>query len=166
VRQSPKGHGPEDLRIAVVALMSPVRPERAKVVFLGDGECDGTALQAPLSKVGWSYVCRPAMRTTAPWEGETFRLDVVGACIQPGRLLELKEVSLTRAAYGPVMVLCGWATGSQEPLYLVSHLATAAEACRWYPKRFRIETLFADQKSRGFPIHQSHISDPQRLSRL
>jgi hypothetical protein len=35
-----------------------------------------------------------------------------------------------------------------------------------YQKRFRIETFFSDQKSRGFHIHQSHISDPQRLSRL
>jgi len=35
-----------------------------------------------------------------------------------------------------------------------------------YQKRFRIETFFSDQKSRGFHIHKSHISDPRRLSRL
>ena len=35
VRQSPKGHCPEALHIAMVELMSPVLPERAKVVFLG-----------------------------------------------------------------------------------------------------------------------------------
>jgi Transposase DDE domain len=64
------------------------------------------------------------------------------------------------------MGLCGWAKGDHEPRYLVSNLATAEEACRWYQKRFRIETFFADQKRRGFHIHQSHISDPQRLSRL
>jgi Transposase DDE domain len=166
VRHSPKGHCPEELHSAVVELMSTVLPERAKVVFLGDGEFDGTALQAPLRKVGWSYVCRTAMSTIATWEGETCRLDVLGACIQPGRLIELKEVSSTREAYGPVMVLCGWATGYHEPLYLVSNLATAEEACHLYQKRFRIETFFSDQKSRGFQIHTSHISDPQRLSRL
>jgi hypothetical protein len=60
----------------VVELMSTVLPERATVVFLGDGEFDGTALHATLSEVGWSYVCRTAMSTTATWEGETFRLDV------------------------------------------------------------------------------------------
>src|SRR5436309_6438702 len=42
----------------------------------------------------------------------------------------------------------------------------AEEACRYYQKRFRIETFFSDQKSRGFHLHKSHISDPQRLSRL
>jgi Transposase DDE domain len=65
-----------------------------------------------------------------------------------------------------VMVLSCWAKGYHEPLYLVSNLATAEEACRYYQKRFRIETFFSDQKSRGFHIHKSHIADPQRLSRF
>jgi hypothetical protein len=40
------------------------------------------------------------------------------------------------------------------------------EACYWYGKRYRIETFFSDQKSRGFYLNKSHISDPVRLSRL
>jgi len=76
VRHSPKGHCPADLHIAVVALMGTGIPAGAKVVLLGDGECDGTALQARLSQMGWSYVCCTALRTTATWEGEPFRLDV------------------------------------------------------------------------------------------
>jgi len=80
--------------------------------------------------------------------------------------MELKEVYVTREVYGPLMVRCCWAKGYHEPLYLVSNLATAEEACRVYHKRFRIETFFSDQQSRGFHIHQSPISDPQRLSRL
>jgi hypothetical protein len=35
-----------------------------------------------------------------------------------------------------------------------------------YKKRAQIETLFSDQKSRGFQIHKSHLSEPKRLSRL
>ena len=166
VRQSPKGHCPEALHIAVVDLMGTVIPAGAKVVLLGDGECDGTALQATLNEAGWSYVCRTALSTTATWEGESFRLDALGTCLQPGKLIELKDVYITREAYGPIMVLCCWAKGYHEPLYLVSNMATAEEACRLYEKRFRIETFFSDQKSRGFHIHQSHMSDVHRLSRL
>ena len=150
----------------MVELVSTVIPQGAKVVFLGDEEFDGTALQAKLSAVGWSYVCRTAMSTTAPWAGESFRLDVLGTCLRPGRLIALPEAYVTQEAYGPIMVLCGWAKGDQEPLYLVSNVATAEEACCWYQKRFRIETFFSDQKSRGCHLHTSHISDPQRLSRL
>jgi hypothetical protein len=166
VRHAPKGHFPEDLHIAVVALMREVIPAGAKVVFLGDGEFDGTALQATLNEAGWSYACRTALSTVATWEGETFRLDTLGACSKPGTLIALQEVKFTRDAYGPVMVLSCWAKGYQDPLYLVSNMATAEDACRFYAKRFRIETFFSDQKSRGFHIHKSHMSDVQRLSRL
>ena len=75
VRQGPKGHGPEALHIAMVALLRTVIPEGAKVVLLGDGAFDGTALQATLHEAGWSYVCRTALSTTATWEGEPLRLD-------------------------------------------------------------------------------------------
>src|SRR5687767_814379 len=45
-------------------------------------------------------------------------------------------------------------------------MSGAEEAIRYYQKRFRIETFFSDQKSRGFNIQKSHLEDPQRLSRL
>jgi len=166
VRQGPKGHFPEDLHIAVVALMREVIPEGAQVVFLGDGEFDGTALQATLHEAGWSYTCRTALSPVATWEGTTFRLDTLGAWSKPGTRIALQEVKFTRSAYGPVMGLSCWAKGYQEPLYLVRNMDAAEEACRYDQKRFCIETFCSDQKSRGFHIHKSHISDPQRLSRL
>ena len=97
---------------------------------------------------------------TAAWEGETFRLDTLGACSKPGTLVALSEVWFTQANYGPIMLLCCWAKGYKEPLYLVTNMTTAEEACRMYSKRFRIETFFSDQKSRGFHLHQSHLADP------
>jgi hypothetical protein len=149
VRQAPKGHCPADLHIAVVELIREGIPEGSQVVFVGDGEFDGTALQATRHEAGWSYACRTAMSTVATWEGVPVRLDALGACIQPGSLIELKAVSITREAYGPIMVRCCWTKGYHEPLYLVSNLATAEEACRWYQKRFRLETFFfRPEKSR------------------
>src|SRR5215471_1779004 len=132
-------------------------PKGAQMVFLGDGEFDGTTLQATLNEAGWGYVCRTAQSTVATWEGETFRLATLGACSKPGTRVALQEVQVTRDAYGPVMVLSCWAKGYHEPLYLVSNMATAEEACRLYAKRFRIETFFSDQKSRGVHIYKSHM---------
>ena len=166
VRQGPKGHFPEDLHIALVELVSGLIPEGTQVVFLGDGACAGTRLQHTGEGAGWSYVCRTGCHRTAWWDGETFRLDTLGACSTPGTLVALSEVWFTRAEYGPIRLLCCWAKGCQAPLYLVTNMAAAEEACRLYSKGFRIETFFSDQKSRGFHLHQSHISDPQRLSRL
>jgi hypothetical protein len=53
VRQAPKGHFPEELHIALVELISGLIPAGAQVVLLGDGEFDGTALQATLNEAGW-----------------------------------------------------------------------------------------------------------------
>jgi hypothetical protein len=64
------------------------------------------------------------------------------------------------------MVLCCWAKGYVEPLYLVSNLSSAEEAIKYYQKRFRIETFFSDQKSRGFNIQKSHLEDSDRIFRL
>ena len=166
VRQCPKGHAPEALHIELVELVSELIPEGTKVVFLGDGEFDGIDLQDTMNDFGWFYACRTAKSTVATWEDVTFNLDLLGDSIKPGHLIELKEVQFTRDAYGPVMVLCCWAKGEIEPLYLVSNISLAEEAIKYYKKRFRIETFFSDQKSRGFNIQKSHLEDCQRLSRL
>jgi hypothetical protein len=166
VRQVPKGHFPEDFHINMVELVMSVIPEGTEVVFLGDGEFDGIDLQEVMNDSGWFYACRTAKSTVATWEGIQFNLDLLGSSIKPGMLIELKEVQFTRNAYGPVMVMCCWAKDEAEPLYLVSNLSLAEEAIKYYQKRFRIETFFSDQKSRGFNIQKSHLEDPQRLSRL
>src|SRR6266852_5385357 len=84
VRQGPKGHLPEDFHIALVELVSVLIPEGAQVVFLGDGAFYGTRLQQTVQDAGWSYVCRTGCHRTAWWDGETFRLDTLGACIKSG----------------------------------------------------------------------------------
>jgi len=92
VRQGPKGPCPEALHLALVKLIRACLPEGTQVVVLGEGEFDGTTLQATLNEAGWSYVCRTAQSTVATWEGESFRRDTLGACLQPGRRIALREV--------------------------------------------------------------------------
>ncbi len=166
VRKGKKGHFPEALHIALVKQVQESIPLGASVVLLGDGEFDGTGLQQTLTAAGWSYVCRTGCHMTASWQGETFRLDTLGTCLKPGRLVAFSEARFTEAAYGPIMLICCWAKGYKAPLYLVTNMAVAEEACRMYAKRFRIETFFSDQKSRGFHLHKSHLTDSNRLSRL
>jgi hypothetical protein len=166
VRPGKKGHFPEDLHIALVQQVHTLLPPGAQVVFLGDGEFDGTMLQHTLQEEGWSYVVRTGSHITVLWDGDRFRCETVASCIKPGTLVALRDACVTEAAYGPLLLLCCWAKGYKNPLYLVTNMASADEACRVYAKRFRIETFFSDQKSRGFQLHRSHLADPTRLSRL
>jgi hypothetical protein len=159
-----KGHFAEEMHIALVEQVQALMPREATVIFLGDGEFDGPGLQACLSDIGWSYVCRTARNIQIQSEGEWLTLGEV--YLERGQMVSLPEVTMTGQGYGPVMVLAWWARGQAEPLYLVTNLEVAAEACWWYRKRFTIETFFSDQKSRGFQVHRSHLAAPARLMRL
>jgi hypothetical protein len=139
-------------------------PEGCDVIFLGDGEFDGTTLQATVTAYGWEYVCRTAKNAQIDEESYQFSLQEVD--VQPGECIGLYDVSITHQAYGPVLVVAWWKAEYKEPIYLITNMSLLEEACYWYEKRFRIETFFSDQKSRGFNMHKSHISNPERLSRL
>jgi hypothetical protein len=159
-----KGHFPEAAHVQLLAQVYQMVPEGADVIFLGDGEFDGITLQATLDSYGWHYVCRTAKDIQLGVEGERFSFDEVG--VQPGECLGLPGVTFTLQDYGPVLAIAWWEKGYQDPLYLVTNLELAEEACYWYRRRYRIETFFSDQKSRGFNLHKSHISEPERLARL
>lgn len=164
VRAGKKGHFPETLHLELIEQLSLQVPPGSDVVCLGDGEFDGVALLNAIEQRGWEYVCRTAKNAVCFEDGDRFVLQDI--CPEPGRCVGLTGIAFTEAHYGPMQVVAWWETGYQEPIYLVTNLAVAEEACFWYRKRFRIETFFSDQKSRGFHLHKSHLSDPQRLARL
>ena len=140
-------------------------PEAASVVLLGDGEYDSVELLTWLTThTNWAWGMRTACDTQICTEGEWLTLSTLA--VHPGQRTAIPEVQFTRAAFGPVQTIVWWGRRFKEPLYLVTNLELADEACYWYRRRYRIETLFSDQKSRGFHIHQSHLSDPARLARL
>ena len=159
-----KGHFPEATHCALIAEVKPLIPAGAHVIFLGDGEFDGTDLQAKIAGYGWDYVCRTAT-TTLIWSGEA-RIHFGDMEVARDDAVVIEGAQVTAARYGPVLALAVWEAEQEAPLYLVSNLATAEEAIVWYHKRFRIETFFSDQKSRGFQLHKSHLSSPARMSRL
>jgi len=159
-----KGHFPEEAHVQLLEQVHQIMPEGADVIVLGDGEFDGTTLQDTIDDCGWEYVCRTAENIQLGAEGEKFSFQELG--VQPGECIGLPDVTFTLQDYGPVLAIAWWKAGYKEPIYLVTNMELVEEACHWYAKRFRIETFFSDQKSRGFNLHKSHISDPARLARL
>jgi DDE family transposase len=59
-----------------------------------------------------------------------------------------------------------WGARYKEPIDRVSNITSVQRACDWYRKRMHIETFFSDQKSRGFQLDRSHLSEPTRVQRL
>lgn len=159
-----KGHLAEAIHLNLIAEVSQIITYDCQVIFLGDGEFDGTRVQEALSNLGWDYVLRTAKNAVVNDDGDEFSLKEIS--LAPGQFVEMPDVELTRNYYGPVTVIIWWHRDYDKPIYLVTNMACSEEACAFYRKRFRIETFFSDQKSRGFNLHKSHQSNPERLKRL
>lgn len=164
VIEGEKGHFPTETHLAVVREVHARVPEIASVIFLGDGEFDSPELQAEVAGYAWEYACRTAQNIQFGTNAEWSRLADLG--VTRGQRVFRKDVLFTKAAYGPVMVIAWWGARYKEPIYLVSNMTSVQRACDWYRQRMHIETFFSDQKSRGFQLDRSHLSDPQRVHRL
>ena len=159
-----KGHLSEEVHLDLLTQLQAILPQNCQMVFLGDGEFDGVELQAALQTKGWRYVCRTAKNIQLFEDELPFSFDDL--CLQLDDQICIPNVGFTKEKYGPVMVIARWERGYSKPIYLVTNFELPDEAVYYYKKRFQIETFFSDQKSRGFFLHKSHLSDPQRLSNL
>jgi hypothetical protein len=165
VYKGKKGHASAETHISVLEAVLPLIPAGADVILLGDGEYDSVDMLAWVEQhTDWGIVARTASDTQVYSDGEWTSLAELG--VQPGSLISLLEVLFTRQSFGPTHVIAWWDQDYDDPLYLVTNLELAEEACYWYRRRYRIETLFSDKKSRGFQIDKSHLSNPARLARL
>ncbi len=164
VVQGAKGHFPQATHCALIAQIQPLIPPTAQVTVLGDGEFDGTALQAALRQLHWQYVCRTASNIVMTVYGKTRHIGDMAPT--RGELLAVRPAWMTAEQYGPVSILAIWEAAYTEPIYLVTNMPDLDAALAVYRKRAHIETFFSDQKSRGFHLHKSHLSDPTRLARL
>lgn len=159
-----KGHLPERLHLDLLSQLQTILPENCQAVFLGDGEFDGIELQAALQSLNLRYVCRTAKNTQLYEDDWLFSFSDL--CLRPGDQISIPNVGFTRQGYGPVTVIAWWERGYLEPIFLVTNFELSDEACYCYQKRFQIETFFSDEKSRGFYLHKSHLSVPERLCTL
>ncbi|HZO90303.1 MAG TPA: transposase [Chthonomonadaceae bacterium] len=141
-----------------------VIPTERPVIFLGNGEFNGVDLRDQIARLGWHFVCRVPKNTVFADAADWYSLSRFP--LQPGDRFELEDVFYTERGFGPLLLVAVWPEGQKEPLCLVSNLEFLDEALLWYKRRFTIETLFSDQKSRGFHLGHSHLGDPQRLERL
>jgi hypothetical protein len=164
VVQGQIGHFPQTSHCALLAQIQPLIPPGTEVTFLGDGEFDGTDLQALLRHYKWQDVCRTAPNLLMTVYGKQRPIgNMAPTC---GELLAVRPAWVTAAEYGPVSILAIWEATYDAPIYLVTNMADLAAALTAYRKRAHIETFFSDQKSRGFHIHKSHLRDPKRVARL
>ena len=81
------------------------------------------------------------------------------------RVDQMLVIPEARQMWGMELYLSGCYLGAGEYLILVS-AEYSMEPAKEYKNRWGIETLFGALKSRGFNLEDTHVQDPERLSRL
>jgi hypothetical protein len=167
VYKGKKGHSSAEKQLELLAQVQQLLPEGAKVILTGDAEFDGTELISWLqAQPNWEYACRTAKNSQvrASKGGEWHALaDIAPA---PGESRQLNHLYFTRQEVSSVNIAFIWNEQEADHLYLVSSAETLSQTREWYRRRFKIETLFADVKSRGFGLDKSGIRHPERMARF
>lgn len=163
--EAPKGHFPQSDHLLLLRRLADLIATLPAVrcVMLGDGEYDGSEWIKELQRLQFDYVLRTAKDTLlTDHDGETFQ----GKNLSVGRETYFFIPHCQTSSRIDTHFVVWHEVGFKEPVYLVTNLDLALLATGYYRKRFKIETLFKDFKSQGFHLHQSKLSDPEKIDRL
>lgn len=165
VYKGKKGHTTAQRHIDALNKVLPLLPANAKVILLGDAEYDTTEMLLWVKQQPrWDFVLRTSPQI---YVQEGSQSQPIGDYpLAKGQVFQQNQVGFTKDARVCLNLVGWWSSRYDGPLYLVTSLDNGYHACRYYRRRFQIETFFSDQKSRGFHLHKSHLADPARLSRL
>ena len=96
-------------------------------------------------------------------------------CIQLGELLQYfpKEttrfypnITITQSSHFPMNVLITWGKTYKEPLIVATTFQDSNRSLQHYQQRFGIEPMFKDDKSNGFDVQNTKVTDPKRIENL
>lgn len=164
VKKGCKGHMEEKLHIELWQQLLSIMPADKTIIFLGDGEFDGSKFLHNINKTKHLFVARTAENRKMIAQDDFFTMHDLDVGAEKFIWTpNAKPIANTILSCNAV---AWWNRDYKEPIYLFTNLQPIEEALYWYKKRFTIETFFSDQKSRGFHIHKSHIAKPERLERL
>jgi len=167
VYKGSKGHSGLDKQLALLNQVAGLLPAGVSVILTGDAEFDGTGVIEWLTAhPGWHYALRTAKNILISLDPPADERALSDLAPASGQDKFLSGVRFTHHQVGPVNIAFLWDEAEQEHLYLVTDADTLTQAQSWYRRRYRIETLFSDSKSRGFGLAKSGLRHPDRLARL
>jgi hypothetical protein len=140
-----------------------------RVTFLADRGFRGRDWAKKCRSLGWDYIIRLANNTMITFPGGlVMSAEQLG--IKPGERRYLPNVRVTLEADWVCNLAITWtratATCPAELCVVMTNLRPSGCVLRHYLKRMHIEESFRDDKSGGFDLHNSHLSDPKRLDTL
>lgn len=165
VKKCKKGHLPAKMHIELFTILHRLLKGYENVVVLGDGEFDNHQVITSCVEWNWRFVFRTAKNTKIYDGEEEFPIQNLEPPNKE-RFTTMHDVAYTKNHHGPVNATVWQERKWDNPIYLLSNFDLSYETAWYYRKRWSIETFFGDIKSRGFNIHKSKLTDPQRVAKL
>ena len=162
-----KGHSSVEKQLELLNQVIALLPKEAEVILTGDGEFDGTGVIGWLkTHPNWHYALRTAKNIIVRGKDETKGQSLETLTPPEGEEKFFEGLFFTQQEAGPVNIAILWHEAEQEHFFLVTDALSLKQARQWYRRRFNIETLFSDSKSRGFGLDKSGIRHPERMARF
>ena len=166
-----KGHVKGEIQKALMQEAYQLFRLHKHVVVLGDSEYSNEQLIQWLLDVKWDFVLRfqssYLLQSSPNGEWQSTRSLYEAAQVSRGQLCVWEQVSYTQSHhFSDLTVTAQWDEGETEMLCLVSNLSASLQPNIIYEKRYWIETLFGNHKSRGFQLSRTHLTDPEHIDRL
>jgi hypothetical protein len=159
LRKGEKGHFPEEMHVDLLNQLAALAPKNCRCVLLGDGEFDGFDLRDVCLRNNWEFVLRTIKNRKIKLDDEIGRAS--DAYPPPG-----EEVFMMPDAVDGINLVCWHKPTYGQPIYLLTNMDLGEMACEYYKRRFEIENMFKRMKSQGFHIHNTRITQTDRLNRL
>ena len=159
VKKGTKGHFSEQMHIDLLQMLLPIIPHNCRVVLLGDGEFDGQKVLAWCAEHKWEFVLRTSCDRQVDFGGETARIDTLS--MPKGHT----TVFLPNALPG-INAVFWHEKRFENPIFLLTNMEVGKMACQYYKRRFKIETMFKQLKSKGFQLHKTQLDCPTKISNL
>ena len=142
-----------------------------RIIVLGDAEFGNQTVISWLQDKKWDFVFRAQKSRKAQKDGseEWLRIGKIHETegVLKGQVKHWEGISYTETHQLEGLTLTGqWEERYTEPIYLISSLPAAQAPHLVYEMRYAIETLFGNNKSRGFQLERTHLTDPEKIDRL
>jgi hypothetical protein len=166
-----KGHVKGRIHQDLLKRIYPSFRYHRRVIVLGDAEFSNESVISWLQSVGWGFVLRfqesylVQTADTPVWQ--TAWGAYQASQLEPGQVRHWENVRFTMDHKFPGLTMTAyWQEGEEAPWCLISNLPASEQPHLIYEKRFWIETLFGNHKSRGFELARTHMEDPEHIDRL
>jgi hypothetical protein len=152
------------LQTKLLQWVGEIIPKGATVTLVADREFQSVHLAHWLAtNTDWRFVLRMKKTTFAHINGDWIPAGAVA--LRGARTLH-QNVAVSRTYAERMNLVTIWLPDQAEPWLLMTNLTDRNQVEALYQRRFWIEEMFSDHKSRGLNLEQSRITDPDRLQRL